>query len=251
MNKKKRKILNRAEDVITKYRDDVSVYYLELIKSYREYHELDNVDKTTEDLYLEHIDSLCDFVLEKKHSNKIIIGMFILLTIMLIMTTFSTIQYYEISTNLKNNIVKANDTTSLIVNYDNLDNFNAMTFSNEEDYINLKPLKINLTSSSKDNKKYKIHYNVYIVEQNDNIATNNLISREAFLYNVTSNNKNSGIKSLKSGTITNGRILIYSGTFAGGEEENIELRLWLDSKSSSNNLNKTYKFKLYVDGYAL
>lgn len=238
------KTIKRAQNIIAKFPNDDTVYYKELKKSYEEYQNLVNIDKTTKDLYLNHINDLTNIIMDSKNSNRIIISLIIVLFAMFFLTSYSTIKYYQMSKVF--NKGKSNINTSLVVNYDNLKNFDAYTLSSMSDYKDIEPLIINLSSMEKSNDI--IHYNVYIIEQNDEVAPEKLLNREVFLYNVKSTSKDSGIKDLKNNIIKDGKILIYSGDFNAENEEKVEIRMWLDS-NIKDYLNKTYRYKLYVEGY--
>lgn len=238
------KTIKRAQNILAKFPNDDTVYYKELKKSYEEYQNLVNIDKTTKDLYLNHINDLTNIIMDSKNSNRIIISLIIVLFAMFFLTSYSTIKYYQMSKAF--NKGKSNINTSLVVNYDNLKNFDAYTLSSMSDYKDIEPLIINLSSMEKSNDI--IHYNIYIIEQNDEVAPEKLLNREVFLYNVKSTSKDSGIKDLKNNIIKDGKILIYSGDFNAENEEKVEIRMWLDS-NIKDYLNKTYRYKLYVEGY--
>lgn len=242
--KKNKKVLNRAEDVLIKYHDEDSIYYQELLKSYNEYVNLNDSDKTTEELYINHIDGLCNMIVEKKNSKSIITTLIIILFIMLCLSTYSTYNYFKMSNDINGILHRSNATLS--VNYGNLDNFNALTLIDINDYHKLSPLTLSLSSDSV-NKSMK--YNIYLIENNDDISEDNLLSRDAFLYNVKSSTKDSGIKSMKNATIKDGKILIYSSSFEPETTDDIEIRMWID-KDAKDYENKVYRFKIYVEGYA-
>lgn len=242
--KKDKKVLNRAEDVIVKYPDTESVYYQELVKSYNEYVNLSNFDKTTNELYINHIDGLCTMIVEKKHSNLIMLSLIILLLGMLILSTYSTINYYRMSKNINSILYRGNAVLS--VNYGNMENFNALTLANMSEYKNLTPLTLSISSNSKSHEQMK--YNIYLLEDNDEIAKEILLNRDVFLYNVKSKTRDSGIKALKDATIDDNKILIYSSTFDSFEKDDVEIRMWINP-SSKDYQNKIYRFKIFVEGY--
>lgn len=251
MEKRINKALLRAESIITKYKDDESVYYQELKKSYKELKHLELPDKTTQELYVEHIERLCDFIVQKKHANIMIAIMSIFFIFMVCITIYTSYRYYDMSTNLKNNIIKANRNTSLIVNYKNLENFDAVKLSNETEYKDLTPITLSVLAKSEDKDSYKVHYDVYIIEENDVLEESNIINRDVFLYNVYSNTRDTGIKSLKDASIKDNKILLFSGEIETNKTEDISIRMWIDSKTDKSYLNKKYRFKLYVDGYVI
>lgn len=241
-NKFEEKTIRRAENIISKYPNEDTIYYKELKKSLREYKALINKDKTTKDLYLNHLNDLSNIIMDSKNSNRIITSLVIILLFMFFLTSYSTVKYYQMAKVFNEGNTKA----SLVVNYDNLKNFDVFSLSTISDYKELEPLIINLSTMEKTNST--IHYDVYIIEQNDEVEESNLLNREAFLYNVKSSNKDSGIKDLKNNVTKNDMILIYSGEFNALETEDIEIRMWL-AENDIENVNKTYRYKLYVEGY--
>lgn len=241
-NKFEEKTIKRAENIINKYPNEDTIYYKELKKSLKEYKNLVNKDKTTKDLYLNHLNDLSNIIMDGKNSSRIIIGLVVILFIMFFLTSYSTVRYYQMSKAFN----KGNSKTSLVVNYDNLKNFDVFSLSTISDYKELEPLIINLSTMEKSNSN--IHYDVYIIEQNDNVAVSQLLSRDAFLYNVKSSSKDSGIKDLKNNVMKDDKILIYSGEFNALETEDVEIRMWLRDNNKENT-NKTYRYKLYVEGY--
>lgn len=249
MNKYKENTLRRASIYLEKYKDDKSIYYDELKKSYKEYKNLDLKDKVTNDLYLNHLNELCDFIKSKKHANKIMFMLVSFSIFIIILCCFTTYKYYELSNSLASNVLFKNTRVSLSVNYSNTENFDANTLSNDSSYKDLEPLTLSLYAHNKSDKKELFHYDVYLIEQNENVPEENILSKDAFLYNVTTKNKESGIKSLKYSTLNKNRLLIYSGEMFTNEEEELNIRMWIDSQTELDYINKKYKFKLFVEGY--
>lgn len=243
-NKNEEKTIKRAQNILNSYPNDDTVYYKELKKSFDEYKNLINIDKTTKDLYLNHINNLTNIIMDSKNSSRIITSLIIVLLAMFFLTSYSTVKYYQMSKVFNKGLNNAK--TSLVVNYDNLKNFDAYTLSSISDYKDIEPLIINLSSMEKSNNN--IHYDVYIIEQNADVEPEKLLNREVFLYNVKSTSKDAGIKDLKNNTIKDGKILIYSGEFNAQKEDTVEIRMWLDN-NVKDYLNKTYRYKLYVEGY--
>lgn len=248
MKKKSSKILLKAEKILTSAKDKTSIYYKELEKSYKEYIELDNKDKTTNDLYEMHIAKLCDFINENNNANISIAIMIVIFIWMVGLTTYSTLKYYDIVNNLKKDIIKTNNKASLVINYHNLDNFQISVLNDIDEHDELEPIELSIGALNDNNKKMR--YNIYIVEQNDNIKTNDLLDRSLFVYNVRTQDTVGSINYIKNAIIENDRILIYSSIISDGEVDNIELRMWLD-KNNVDFLNKKYNFTLYVDGYEI
>lgn len=247
--KREMKIITKAQKTIKKYADDPSIYYKELVKSYKEYKNTLNLDKTTKDLYLEHLNRLSDFIVQKRHANIIIAIMIFMLICMLFLTSYSTYRYYDISKNLKENIIKANEKTAIIVNYNDLDNFNVLTIIDEIDYMSLRPLTLSIYAKSEEKINKNIIYNIYLIEQNEDIHKDNLLNRNAFLYNVITKDDNTGIKEIKNCHIDNNKILIYSGKISENNIEDVAIRMWIDRKTKIDYQNKQYRFKLFVTGY--
>lgn len=249
MDKKKQKILIKAEECLYKYKKDTSIYYKELKKSLKEYQELDLTDKVTNDLYIEHIIQLCDFIKKKNRAN-ILISMMVIFSILIVaLASYSTYKYYTLSKEVKESILNNNHSPSLIVNYKNIEGFDATTLSNTDNYLELKPLTLSLIAKTENSHSDKFHYDVYIVEDNAETSLENILSRDYFLYNVSSSSKDGGIKELKNSTVTKDKILIFSGEVATNTEEEVNIRMWLDSQNNLDLNNKKYKFKIYVDGY--
>lgn len=251
MNKRKQKILIKAEEYLNKYKNDDSIYYKELKKATKDYKELDLTDKITNDLYVEHINQLCDFIKKKNRANLLISLMVMFSIFIVILASYSSYKYYTLSNDIKNNILNNNHSTSLIVNYKNIEGFDANTLANEADYLNLKPLTLSVLAKSDDHKKNKYHYDIYIIEDNEDVAQEKLLSKDALLYDVLSSSKDSGIKQLRNSTFVKDKMLIFSGEVTTNVEEDIDIRMWIDSNTDVDYKNKKYKFKIYVDGYLL
>lgn len=243
-NKIEEKTIKRAENILNSYPNEDTIYYKELKKSLSEYKKLVNKDKTTNDLYIKHLNDLSNIIMDSKNSNRIIMSLILVLLVMFFLTSFSTVKYYQMSKAFNKGL--NNSKASLVVNYDNLKNFDVFSLSTISDYKELEPLIINLSTMDKTNSN--IHYDVYIIEQNDDIEPENLLNRNEFLYNAQSSNKDSGIKDLKNNVIKDNKILIFSGEFNALNEEIVEIRMWL-AENNKENINKTYRYKLYVEGY--
>lgn len=249
MKKNTNKTLLRAEHLLTTCKDTTSIYYKELEQSYKEYKNLDNKDKTTNELYMVHITKLCDLLSEQRNATISIAFMLVIFTLMLGLTIYSSFRYYDIATNLKKDIIKNSKSSSIVVNYNNLDNFEAQLVSNLDEYQNLDPLTI--TVGAENENKKEMQYNIYIIEQNDRVRPSELLSRDVFMYNIKTNNKDSSIKLLKESKIYDEKILLFSNTINDGEVHNIELRMWIDNNTQEEYLNKSYRFTIYVEGYEL
>lgn len=249
MNKKNQKTLSKAEECLIKYNTDDSIYYKELKKSVKEYKELDITDKITNDLYVEHINQLCDFIKKKNRANVLISLMVMFSIFIVLLASYSTYKYYTLSNDMKKHIFNNTIPVSLIVNYKNIESFDANTLANENDYLELKPLTLSILAKSETNQANKFHYDVYIIEDNANIEDKDVLSKDVFLYNVKSSSKDSGIKQLKNSTISKGKLLIFSGEIGTNIEDNIDIRMWIDSNTDIDYLSKKYNFKIYVDGY--
>ena len=68
-------VLLRAESIINKYKNDDSIYYRELVKTYKEYKKSTNNDSIRNELYVSHINDLCNLIIEGK---RYIINMYII-----------------------------------------------------------------------------------------------------------------------------------------------------------------------------
>jgi hypothetical protein len=176
--------------------------------------------------------------------------MLIVLVLTIGLSGYSTYKYLDISNNLKNNIIKINNSNSLVVNYKNLDNFNALTIKNALNYEDINPLTLNILNSSTSDSN--MHYDIYMILDNDELDTNSVIPIEAFQYNIKDNSRDNGIKYLSDATVINSnKIRIFSGTVSANEEIEVSLRMWIDENTDTDYLNKTFRFKLLVDGYVI
>lgn len=245
---KKNSVQLRAESIINKYKNDDSIYYRELVKTYKEYKRINNKDSIKNELYVSHINDLCNLIMEGKKSNITIFLMIIILVIALGLSGYSTYKFIDISNNLNKNIIKVNKANSLIVKFNNLDNFNALVLSDVANYTKLKPLSLNLVNHSVDERD--MHYDIYIVEDNSSMDKEMIIPRDTFLYHVESDSVDNGIKYLGNCIEEGDKLRIFSGTIKANESIDIKLRMWLDSNSQNDYTNKKYRFKIFVDGYS-
>lgn len=249
---RKHEVLTKAEKILTKYKDYDSVYYKELQKSYKEFKNLDLLDKYTIDLYCDHIDGLCDMINQSKNALPMTLCIFFIFIVITVITSFSAYHYFDKGINLKNNIIKANSQTTVKVEYQNLENFNAMSLIADSEYIKLNPLKAKLTIDSTNKKNsYLVHYDIYLVPDNGDLSKDEIIDRNIFMYNIKTNTKDSDIQTLNNREEKKGRILLFSNEAKTNSVENIELRMWLNSRVDESNKNKKYKFKLYIDSYVI
>lgn len=251
MNKAKENVLRKTENYLEKYKDDNSIYYKELKKSYIEYKNVELKDKVTNDLYIKHLNELCEFIKSKKNASKIIFALITSCIFIIIISCFTTYKYYELANNIENNVLLKNGSTYLTVNYGNSENFDANTLSDESNFKNLEPLTLTILASNKENNQKMFHYDIYLIEQNENLSSEEILSKDAFLYNVNTSKKESGIKALRNATVNKDRLLIYSGEMLTNQEEEIDFRLWIDSNTNLDYINKKYKFKLLVEGYVI
>lgn len=244
MKKNEKKIIEKIESTIINYSKDKSIYYDELNKTYKEYRSIILPDKTTKDLYLNHMDKICDLIIFRKKSKLYITLMLFIFTITLMFTTYSYYKYQDIKNNLENNIIKTSNTTSLIVSYKNDDTFNIGVIGDGSSYLTLDPLKIDLYASNKEKESKEIEYKVYIIEKEE---YNSLI-RDNIAYNISILDKDNGINYIKDQKEYNGKILIYSGTIKTDEDIELNLRMW-NKENNLDSLNYKYKFNIYIEGY--
>ena len=245
------KIINKVENYLRDYKGDDSIYYKQLKESYEEYKELKSPDKVTNDIYVKHLNELCEYIKERKNANRTITLLVMFSIFIIVISTFTTYKYYNLSTDLKKNIVKHNGSTSLNVHFNDSLNFDANKLSDIAHFKDLAPMTFSIVASSKDNSDVTVHYDIYLIEQNDGIPEGAKISKDAFLYNVNSDTRESGVKALKDATNKGDKLLIFSGETKANVEENIELRMWIDSNTDIDYINKKYKFKIFVDGYVV
>ncbi len=241
MNKRAKKTLYRAENILNKYINDNSVYYKELHKSYYEFKNIDNLDKTTQDLYITHINKMCDFIVQRRQANILIATMILILIFMITLTSYSTYSYYDLSKNMNQVLLSNKTMSSLIVNYKDMDNLSTKMLINDRDYQSLKPMKIELLNQENDGKESI--YNIYII-----LDESLKDDYKYYSYAINTLKDQTGIKYLKDTQISNNKLLIYSNTLKAQELEEIEIRLWIDKKYKDLVLNKDYKLQIYVDG---
>ena len=238
---KEQKILLKAKHVLNTNKGDTSIYYKQLKTAVKEYKNLKNKDKTTIDIYLEHISKLCELIDEKKSINTSILIVIIAFTLMLFITLYSTIQYNSLTKNKKN--------TTLVVQYKNLETFNKLVLGNNDTYKTLKPLNLTIKPISKYNENTKMQYNIYLVESNSHYDKNLVLSRNTINYSVMVNNKEETKNRLSYTNSNNNKILLYSSEILANELDNIALRIWLDDTLNEDYLNKYYNYEIVVEGY--
>ncbi|MCH5167590.1 MAG: hypothetical protein J1F35_06865 [Erysipelotrichales bacterium] len=251
MNNEREKIINKVEECLRNYKGDDSIYYKQLKESFEEYKSLKKPDQVTNDIYVKHLNELCDYIKERKNANRTITILIIFSIFIIGISAFTSYKYYNLTSDLKENIIKHNGSTSLNVHFNNSLNFDANKLSDIEHFKDLAPMTFSILATNKDNDDVMVHYDVYLIEQNDDIPEENKITKEAFLYNVNSDTRESGVKALKDATSKNDKLLIFSGETKTNIEENIEIRMWIDSNTNLDYINKKYKFKIYVDGYVV
>lgn len=250
MNNEKEQILTKALNYLNEYKDE-SVYYKELKRAYEEYQTLVTNDPVTNELFVKHINDLCDFLKKRKNANTTITCLVFFIILIVALTSFTAVKYYNLSSDLKRNIVNHNGSTSLNVQFNNPERFEANKLSDMANYMSLDPLTFTILVTNKNDLDLKVHYDVYLIEENSEVIEDNLISRDAFVYYINSSNRESGIKTLKDTTEVKGKLLLFSGEVNTNKEELVSLRMWIDSNTNVDYLNKKYKFKLYVDGYVI
>lgn len=231
---KEQKVISKAKQVLITNKGNTSTYYKELKKTLQEYSELKNKDKTTINLYLEHITNLCDLIDENKNVNTTLGIVIIAIVAMLIITITLTIKYYEIKYDIKDDVIKINNNASLVVEYENLDTY-KLNYS--DNYENTEPIKIKIKGVSKDNIKRKMHYDIYIRPLSKEIP------KDKINYLI---GKDNGIKNLNNVTINDESILIYSGMIECGRKKELNLYMWLNDY---NYVNNVFYYEIYVDGY--
>ena len=206
------------------------------------------MDKETNNLYLKHIEELCELMIEKKHANFILIAAVIVFLGISYMAINSSLKYYNASNALNQSIIKANRRVSMLVAYKDLENFNAVNLSDNESFMNLKPLSLSVVSTSMDNEQFPVKYNIYLIPQNDDLSDDEIIDENLFYYHINTDNGGSDIKSMKDCFVKNNKILLYSGEMLSNSKENIDIRMWINNSNKVDYLNKKYRFKLFVEG---
>ncbi len=246
------KIIKKARRLLKTYPNKTNRYYLELEKSFKEYNSSDIFDNDTRDLYLKYIEQLNSCLEEDRYANVLICTMGVVLCCILSLTLYTAYEYNAIAKSLDENIILSKDNISIIVDYGNTKDFNAFTYSDDSDYKSLEPLSIKIGSKSETEDNYTIAYLVYLVEDNDLLAPNEMIDRKEFKYGLSVNNRDLGINVMADDKVEDGKkILIYSGSLKAGVVDHIDLRLWLSNKNFLLFQNKRYRFKLDVTGYVV
>ena len=241
---KKNNRIKRVEFILDKYKRKNDSYMEELRTTYDEYKALVYKDKATINLYVRHMEDLCN-IIEESHSGFLtIILMFIILILTSVMSVNFYLRYQEVKDNLDESIIKANAETNMQVTYVNLESFSILQIS-DEDYISQKPITINIKSSSK-NYVGSLVYRVYMVPKNNN---KKIINTDNIKYTLDVSGGNIGINKLSDATKTrDNKILLYEGTMNSNDEVNIDYYMWLD-KSAKINQDEAFNFIFYIDGY--
>ena len=241
---KKNNRIKRVEFILDKYKRKNDSYMEELRTTYDEYKSLVYKDKATINLYVRHMEDLCN-IIEESHSGFLtIILMFIILILTSVISVNFNLRYQEVKDNLDESIIKANAETNMQVTYVNLESFSILQIS-DEDYISQKPITINIKSSSK-NYVGSLVYRVYMVPKNNN---KKIINTDNIKYTLDVSGGNIGINKLSDATKTrDNKILLYEGTMNSNDEVNIDYYMWLD-KSAKINQDEAFNFIFYIDGY--
>ena len=246
------KIIKKARKILKTYSNKTNKYYVELEKSFNEYNSTDIFDNEKREVYLKYIEQLNSCLVEGRYSNLLIGVMGIVLLCIFSLTLYTANEYNAIAKSLDEHVILSRDNVSIAVNYTNTKDFNAFNYSSEENYMNLQPLTIKVSSVSKDNKDYKIAYLVYLVENNEILKPTEIIDRQEFKYSISINNKNLGINEIKNEEVQEGnKILLYSGSLITGRVDTVDLRMWLNNSDFLAYSNKRYRFRLDVSGYVI
>ena len=246
------KIIKQAKELLNTYPKKTNRYYLELEKSFNEFNSSDIFDTETRELYLKYIEQLNSCLVEDRYSNVLICTLGVVLCCILSLTLYTAHEYNAIAKSLDENVILSKDNVSIVVDYDNMTDFNAFTYSEDSDYKSLEPLKIKIGSQSEDKDNYTVAYLLYLVEDNNYLNPSELIDRKDFKYGLTVNNRDYGINVMTDDKVEdNHKVLIYSGSIKAGNVDNIDLRIWLNSKDFLLYKNKRYRFKLDVTGYVV
>lgn len=246
MDKKTSKILFRAEGLLIQNKNDDSIYYKELRKTYREYRSEELPDKITNDLYLEHINRLCDLVEQRRNSTVIIGGMICMIIICIFLCFYSCMRYQDISKVLSSKMAAYNEKIKLDIKYEGIENFNAMVMSSNEDYMMLSPLTLIIKPTSE--HTINVHYDIYLEEDNDNVAKDQLLNTENLYFNVKTKTRDNGIKRISDASSVRNKKLVFSSETMTNRDEKVDLRMWIDN-SNKDSLNKKYRFSINVSCY--
>jgi len=243
--KKNRKI-ERVEYILNKYKKKNDSYLDELRSTYDEYLNLSSNDKVTNNLYVKHMEDLCN-IEEDLHSGGITIALMLMI---LIITSFITFRFYvkyaEVKDNLDKSIVKANAETNMKVTYINLDSFSIFQ-TKDENYLSQRPTTINIKSTSS-NYNGELVYRLFMVPKNDKLKKEDIIDKSNLKYTIDLPGGNIGIKELKNAKIKNDKILLFEGTMNSNDEIDINFYMWLNADKTID-ANKKFDFTFFIDGY--
>ena len=246
------KIVNKSKKILNDFKDKDNVYYRELSKTFNEYEKIDIFDDDKRFAYLKHLNELNSFLESEKYSNVLIIFMSLVLFTMCGLTFYSAKQYSNLSKQFSDNVILNKDDVSIKVEYLNVENFNALTNLDSDDYSLLDPITIKVSSASKVKNNYTIKYLVFLEEENEDLSNEVVLNKSDFNYDISVNDGDLGMKDLALQTYYDeNKILLYSGSFKASEVDNIDFRMWLKDADINSYINKKYKFKLNIQGYVL
>ena len=246
------RIVKKSKKILNDFKDKNNVYYRELSKTFNEYEKIDIFDDDKRMAYLKHLNELNGFLDSEKYSNILIFFMSLVLFTMCGLTIYTAKQYSNLSKEFNDNVILNKDDVNIQVEYLNVENFNALTNIESNDYSVLDPITIKVSSTSKVKNNYTVKYLVFLEEENGDLSNEEILNKSDFNYDIHVNDGDLGKKDLALQTYYDeNKILLYSGSFKASEVDNIDFRMWLKDKDVNSYINKKYKFKLNVQGYVL
>jgi len=230
---KRDQILNKAQKYLVKYSNSTSKYYVELLKTYNEYKNLDNTDPVVNKLYAKQLNKLCIFVEESENFLSFLVTLIIVIIIIITLVSYTTVKVLSSQEKVKVVIEKANSEVDL-----NVKSYTKeFKIGYESEIDNITPITIELNPHSKDN--YNIVYNIYLTinefsGNKDNLKFVVTIDDQTFNYY------------LKGASIVLDRYLLYTNSMNMNDYKKIQLKL---VDTDPNDDLSVFDYKLDYDAY--
>lgn len=231
---KREQILTKAQKYLIKYSNSKSKYYIELMKAYNEYKELDSSDPVINKLYNKQINKLCMYVEESENFVSFLITLIIVIIIIITLVSYTTVKVITGNEKVKVVMEKANSEVSL-----NVRNYNkdfTLKYS-DGNYKDLTPISLELNPHSKDN--FNVVYNIYL-------SINSFSGNKDNLKYVITIDDNDYIYNLKDAGIVLDRYLIYTNNMNMNDYKRIQLRIF---DIDANDDLSVFDYKLDYDAY--
>ncbi len=230
---KREQILNKAQKYLVKYSNSTSKYYVELMKTYNEYKNLDNTDPVVNKLYAKQLNKLCIFVEESENFLSFLVTLIIVIIVIITLVSYTTVKVLSSQEKVKVVIEKANSEVDL-----NVKSYTKeFKIGYESEIDNITPITIELNPHSKDN--YNIVYNVYLTinefsGNKDNLKFEVSVDDQTFSYH------------LKGASIVLDRYLLYTNSMNMNDYKKIQLKL---VDTDPNDDLSVFDYKLDYDAY--